>query len=742
MRTWSNCATARHAKLFLCTAAFSASTWLALSALAQNGGPAVHQKAAPQPVATLDQYRVDGALSAPDVLTGFGGELLGERPPCGGQLSRTWTTSADFAEGQLINVNLGVPDQLRLNEAIEAPFPFYNVPARSRGTLIRINTRTGEVIGEYRTQPEGSNPGFYGPCRTAVDSEGAVWVCNRSLSSTWAGGSATYLKIGLVLGGTRGRVETDGTFVPDPTGEYLRPPFDYASSGVVDRDGDGLIRTSRGLGNLLRWQSVTDDSGSLPDLAGPALIEDAQDELMLVFQRFFPGHDAASVAVDGDDNLWVNSMQIGNGYRMAKLSKSDGSLLIDAGRPGSGGYVSIVDSRGVLWSGGGYTSNALRYDTIAGSGTGTVFGSFNGRVSSWAEAPNGDVWAMDISGTFWRLNRASGAAIASFASGGNNNRSIAFTNADGHLWTGRHDQGQLARYRQDGTFVAAVPVGAACTNAGVDIDGNPWTVSQATNLAYRIDPTDNTVDLTVNLGPGAGAYNYNDGTGSVTARTNQRGFWIAVQDGCVPGNRWSQLTWNADEPKGTSISFEVRASDSQINLPTQPWRLVQSGESLLGEIIGRYIQIRGTFERDPGSPPTLTPILFDATVAWAPLPCLAIDIYPNRTPNPIILSRDYTIYVQVINRAGEADAASFVDPTTIDWADPALVVRFGRAGVTAAAPVRPGLLLDLDLDGDLDALLGFRTSASAFQLGDVEGELTINRACQPLSGRDSIAVQP
>ena len=40
---------------------------------------------------------------------------------------------------------------------------------------------------------------------------------------------------------------TDGT--PNPAGEYLKPPFEYNT--CVDKNGDGLIRTSRGLGNMI-----------------------------------------------------------------------------------------------------------------------------------------------------------------------------------------------------------------------------------------------------------------------------------------------------------------------------------------------------------------------------------------------------------------------------------------------------------------------------------------------------------
>jgi hypothetical protein len=65
-----------------------------------------------------------------------------------------FTTTEDFHEGRLLNLTAtAVPDQLRLDPADLGIFPFVNVPASSRGTVIRIDVRTGEVVGEYITAP-------------------------------------------------------------------------------------------------------------------------------------------------------------------------------------------------------------------------------------------------------------------------------------------------------------------------------------------------------------------------------------------------------------------------------------------------------------------------------------------------------------------------------------------------------------------------------------------------------------
>ena len=105
-------------------------------------------------------WRVDGSASA-QVL---GNDVL-------------YTTDADFDQGTLVSVNHDAPynDQLQL-DSITKPFPFINVAASGRGTVVRANTETGEIVGEYHTAPEGRG---LNPSRTTVDLYGNVWTANR-----------------------------------------------------------------------------------------------------------------------------------------------------------------------------------------------------------------------------------------------------------------------------------------------------------------------------------------------------------------------------------------------------------------------------------------------------------------------------------------------------------------------------------------------------------------------------------
>ena len=112
-------------------------------------------------------------------------------------------------------------------------------------------------------------------------------------------------------------------------------------------------------------------------------------------------------------------------------------------------------------------------------------------------------------------------------------------------------------------------------------------------------------------------------------------------------------------------------------------------------------------------------------------PIVNIDIYPNRTPNYVFLSRNYTIYVAVLGSAN-------FDVTSIDSS----TVLFGRTG-TEASPVRVPILRDLNGDGFLDAMYGFRTFDCGFALGDTEGWLTgYTVSGTPVEGSDSVLVSP
>jgi hypothetical protein len=270
-----------------------------------------------------------------------------------------FTSTEDWLEGRR-SQTIATYDELQLAPGTSEMFPFVNIAASIRGTLIRIDVRTGEVLGEYNTAP--ANMG-HSPSRTTVDLLGNVWVANRFEQS---GDKGSVTRIGVAVGGTRGRkVDQDGhdwvkdvstgpwSFVPDPGGQYLQGPFKYSTA--VDRDGDGLIRTSRGLGHVLDWTN-DDGQGNHPDSDGG--VETAEDELILNYTRTV-GSGTRTVAVDRNNDIWVG----GHFDRdHEKISGETGSPVPGTEfNFGAGGYGGLVDGKGVLWSARSGTG-LLRFD--------------------------------------------------------------------------------------------------------------------------------------------------------------------------------------------------------------------------------------------------------------------------------------------------------------------------------------------------------------------------------------------
>jgi hypothetical protein len=228
------------------------------------------------------------------------------------EADRTYTLDDDFDEGALINLNHDSPnnDQLQLTSP-PSTFPFINVAASARGTVVRINTDTGEIVGEYQTAPTGRG---LDPSRTTVDLFGNVWTGNRGEQGLIAGiQNGSIVKIGLVTGGVR--ANADG--VPNPSGDYLAPPFSYNT--CVDRDADGLVKTSRGLGDIRSWPDITDGAGGVT-----GIVEDADDECILVYQRLPEAPQVRHVSVDAANDVWVEGSSIATAFSGQRVSQREG----------------------------------------------------------------------------------------------------------------------------------------------------------------------------------------------------------------------------------------------------------------------------------------------------------------------------------------------------------------------------------------------------------------------------------
>jgi hypothetical protein len=521
----------------------------------------------------------------------------------------TYTTDADFNLGILVNVNHEVVhDQLQLNSTLTpAPLPVVNVAASGSDTMIRIDANTGAILGEYRTAPEGLAGN---PSRTSVDFDGNVWVGNRDEESPLPGTSAprgSVVKIGICLGGTR--VNADGT--PNPNGEYLKGPF--ALNTCVDRNGDGLIHTSRGLGNVLPWPNVTDGVGGTD-----GIVEDAVDEAILIYQRT-TGQQVRHVSIDANNDVWVGGYPFFTTF-FDKLSGSDGSFLSTFPAPGCGGHGGVVDGQGVLWSTAEADDSVMRYEIATGSSMCIAVPSNHGLGID----PAGNIWVCQFLTNSIVKIAPDGTIFPGFpktTGGSSGDRAVCVTPIDSNVWVDGSAGHDVSRLDNNGNVLKVIDLGldgVSPRGLSVDSNGKVWVTCNITSTAKRIDPNGGAdglgaVDLTVPLGRNARPYDYSDMTGvTPLINTQPSGVWQVVYDSHFAGTEYGTISWHADVPTGTEFFVQFRASDDPTELSGLPFTMAQNGVQFSG-VFGRFVEVRARFRRTAQS--TATPVLFDLTIS-------------------------------------------------------------------------------------------------------------------------------
>ena len=593
------------------------------------------------------------------LLLGWMGSSLGAPVPGS---TVTYTLDADFDQGTLLSVNHDAPNsnQLQLNTP-STPFPFVNIAASARGTIIRIDVNTGTILGEYLTAPESMGKKS---SRTTVDQFGNVWVANRDEAGLSGGeprGSVT--RVGLIIGGTR--ADADGT--PNPIGQYLKPPFQYST--CVDRDSNGVIKTSRELSNILPWSNAGD-----ADADGG--VSTADDECIVNYSRV-KGTNTRTVAVDANNDLWVGG--IGNLYH----EKLDGVTGLPV--PGTdfnlgcGGYGGLIDGNGVLWS-SRYGSGLLRFDPAAPPGN--CLGSGLGDYGLGIDPQTGEIWHTYLEGDRVCKIAPDGTLLSNpcYPHGNYYAQGVAVDGV-GNVWVASSLYSTtVGHLRTDGTFVGNIdlsPVGSGPTGVAVDSNGKVWVANYNTGNAMRIDPNAGpiggggfpvgAVDLVVDLGADAFPYNYSDMTGFVAiGSTSPQGTWTVTQDSGTAGNQWGRIAWNTElqgsEPAGATISVEARAADTEVGLSAQTF--VPAANGIGFALTGRFIEVRATLVANDAN---VSPILSDVTIETRA--CLDGSPVANcRTAEKSLLllkqrgdTRDKLVWRWV--KGQSTSTAEFADPT-------------------------------------------------------------------------------
>lgn len=505
------------------------------------------------------------------------------------RLVLTFTTCDDFQNGKQEGFRPELDERLECKDGhlqLKIPnrifFPFVWVALTGRGTIVKIDARDGTVLGEYWSAPDGQ---FRQPSRTTVDLNGNVWAGHRLEPN---GGSVIH--IGLKENGQ-----------------------------CVDRNGNGVIDTSSGLGDVLPWPNP----GGVDSNGG---VSSAEDECILHYVRT-GARDVRAVAVDSHNNIWICGYD--NGGPMRQCESIDGNTGIirpDTTFPTDcGGYGALIDGNDVLWSASGNKTLLLRYDTRA---VNPVPQCLDVRYTSYGLGldSEGNIWL-----SHWDQDKISkinpdGHILGTFPTGGaSDDRGVAVTPSDNNVWVANSGGNNISRLDNNGNLLEVITVGKTPTGVAVDANGKVWVTNRGSDNAMRIDPATNKVDLTVNLKKEGlnppKPYNYSDMTGAVSRFIASQGTWTVIVDGEEPGTEWGAISWDTEceqQPQGTKLNARARSAEDK-NGPWSDWVALGNGEKP-NIPNGRYIQIELRLVSSTPGPnkPGESPLLCDVTITTGP----------------------------------------------------------------------------------------------------------------------------
>ena len=597
--------------------------------------------------------------------------------------SRTYTYDADFDEGVLVGLEHDiVHDQLQLSKE-HVTLPFIWVPNTGQGTVSKINTETGDELGRYWVMPDPDHEHWIGksssPSRTTVDLQGNCWVGNRQ--------AGTVVKIGLFEAGI-----------------------------WHDRNGDGVCQTSQ-------------DENNDGNISGDELLPWGEDECVLFEVNLFEGNKGTYVpgagpgtydtehwrtsprglAIDADNNLWAGTCPGTPAYLYSypstyyHIDGETGIIKEQVVMSGHAAYGAVIDENGILWSSmrptgiGGVTPFIVRFDpstlsheriylpyqSIYGLGLDYLGNLF---VSGWNRRELHRVNTTRFPGALFPQS-----SLGEWTKGGPYNaRGIACT-GDNDVWVASTSSNRVFRYGNDGIPKTSIDVGAGSGPTGVAVDaaGKVWVCNVGDEFIKRIDPATNKVDLAKEIIGSGGHYGYSDMTG-IMARTitTRIGTWTVTFDSDELDTPWGTVSWNGEEPDGTSITVKVRSSHDQSTWSL--WETVNTGEWLSSTPNGRYLQIETTLQIVEGE---VSPILYDLTVNIGYLDA-TIDFDPN-TLNSKSKGKWVTIYTEL--------------PEGYDVND--IVIESIMLGGVIPAEPKPTGIGDYDSDGIPDLMVKFDRSA-------------------------------
>jgi streptogramin lyase len=432
------------------------------------------------------------------------------------------------------------------------------------GTVTRLDTRTGNQVGEYDSvildgtngaAPPGQaceveTAGGNCPSRTAVDLRGNVYVANRAFFTQATVTKIAALPEDCVDRNGNGTIETSS-----------------------DRDGDGLVERSVAgeyLGQDDECIVWTVDVGETNAIAR-AIAIDARGHVWVGL------HGAQqAVELDPDDGRVLTTIDLGTFRPYGAAAAPDGQVWFT--EVGSGRILSVDSATGAVSGGATVTSP----DRCAGSygiaigpdGTIWVAGflcpwiygySPRSRATRAIELPDSGITrgiAVDSDG---RVYVASSHDFIVFGPGG---RVVDASDPVARLTIVDPRPARGPVIEVIGTSAAPL-AGRASTGVGL-ADGYAWLVNQDSSTATRIDLASRAVrEIPTGMAP----YTYSDFTGyALRTFVSPNGYLRTTIAGCAAGpTQWERVDWSAELPPGTEVSLRIRTAPTEAELPTARW---------------------------------------------------------------------------------------------------------------------------------------------------------------------------
>lgn len=495
---------------------------------------------------------------------------------------KIYTSVDDFNLGNYSNVITTTAGELKLDEKTN-PYPYLWMASINKGSMYKIDTETGKILGEYLTSPDLQPKG---PSRVTVDKNGSVWVANNNGNSV--------IRVCL------------------------------PESGLwIDKNGNGVCDTSVGLGDVRAWANAGE-----ADTEGG--VTTAQDECIINYVKV-SSTGTRHLSVDKNNDVWAS----GSGNKKFDLIDGvTGLIKRTEGSVGFGGYGGLIDSKGFLWSSG----SLLRWDTtqpLTGRNGVNWYGYFRDSYFLGIDK-TGNVWETALEGNAIRKYDPDGVLLGQYNHGYENAQGcVADLNGDiwvSHMYRGSNTVGHI---KNNGQFVGNVTVPTGATGVAVDSKGYIWASCYDAQKAVRINPNLGAIgaDGITHIGEvdlstedlGGKLYNYSDMTGSTLQGAPNMGYWSVTFDSNLNLAKWGVIDWNSIVEKNGEVIVSVASSDDGIKY-SNITKLTNGSTAKVPN--GRYLKVYVALKAASTGE---SPILKDITIRTNDVPHL--EVIGNKTVN-------------------------------------------------------------------------------------------------------------